>query len=82
MTTKLTPSQLAELSQWPNRRTPPPDQATRDRMRAGLDARIAESKAEGHTVGRFRDLEIKSRATGDKVVISSPWYSRFFRVGR
>lgn len=30
----------------------------------------------------FDQLTIKSRVNGDKVTVSSPWYSRIFRVGK
>jgi hypothetical protein len=49
----LTPAELAELIPWGNKRTAPPDEATRSRMRAGLQARIAEEKAKGYGKATF-----------------------------
>lgn len=66
----------------PEGRTPAPDKATRERMRAGLDARIAESRIKGFGVARFPSLKIKSHVDGERVGISTPWYSRIFRVGK
>lgn len=47
---------MAYQPEWQNRRTPAPDQATRDRMRAGLDQRIAQSRAAGYGPADFSDL--------------------------
>jgi hypothetical protein len=53
----LSPSELAAYSPWPNRRTPAPDQATRDARRANLDRNVKESKAKGYGPARFDDVD-------------------------
>lgn len=50
------PWQLAQQSPYPNRRTPPPDEATRARMRANLERNIAESRSKGYGKADFSDL--------------------------
>lgn len=53
-------------------RTPPPDEATRARMRANLERNIAESKSKGYGPARFDDLlkplnrEVK-KTVGNKI---------------
>jgi len=47
---------MAYQPEWQNRRTPPPDQATRDRMRANLERNIAESRSKGYMRADFSDL--------------------------
>lgn len=48
---------MAIQSPFYTKRTPPPDQATRDRMRAALDQRVAESKAKGYGPATFGNFE-------------------------
>ena len=55
-----------------------PDQTTRDRLRAGLDARIAEAKAKGLGPATFPDLEITSKVRGESVVLAVSNFIRIF----
>ena len=48
---------MAYQSPFHSQRTPAPDQATRDRMRAALDQRVAESKAKGYGPAKFDYLK-------------------------
>lgn len=62
-------------------KTPAPDEATRDRMRAGLDARIAEAKRKHPGRTQFDDLTITSEARGtSSMVLKTPWYTRIFKL--
>jgi hypothetical protein len=47
---------MAYQSPFHTGRTPPPDEATRARMRAGLERNIAESQAKGYMRADFNDL--------------------------
>jgi|SRR5579883_2480745 hypothetical protein len=63
---------MAFQPEWQNRRTPPPSQDVRERMRANLERNIAESKAKGYGPANFdgllKPLNRKVKKTlGDKI---------------
>lgn len=63
---------MAYQSPFHTGRTPPPDAATRARMRANLERNVAESKAKGYGPSSFNDLlkplnETAKKTAGNKL---------------